>query len=63
MSDYKKEKLICLYDKNKEIVGVFTRLDLINNFNMNKIAIMRFLNSKKNKQYKGYYLRYENDKT
>ena len=61
LSDYKKEKLITLYNKDKQKIGSFNRLELIDNFNMKKVAIMRFLNSRKHKTYKGYYLRYEND--
>lgn len=61
LSDYKKENLIVLYTIDKTFYGEFTRNELITKFCMNRIAIMRFLNSKKDKPYKKFYLRYPND--
>ena len=62
LSDYiKKEKKINLYNQDKEFLGVFFREELINKFKMKRNAITRFLNSRKNHTYLGYYLRYEDD--
>lgn len=61
LSDYKKEKQIALYNKNKHLVGLYFRNNLISEFKMKRNAITRFLNSKKDRTYLGYYLRYEDD--